>query len=80
MVVEAIEGVVYEDPVAIEVPPDGAVNQSKVPPVQPLAERATVPVLHRLAPVVEGAEGKGLTVAITELLALTHVLASVQLT
>ena len=67
-------------PVAIAVPPVGAVNQFKVPPVQPLADNETVPVLHLLALVVLGADGKGLTVATTDDLELTQVLASVQLT
>ena len=45
---------------AIAVPPVGAVNQFKVPPVQPLADNETVPVLHLLALVVLGADGSAL--------------------
>ncbi|CAH0997524.1 hypothetical protein EMA8858_03658 [Emticicia aquatica] len=68
-----ILGVVYVDPVPKLVPPVSAAYQVYVPE-QPLALKLTVPVPQRLPPVVVGADGIAVTVAIADDLVLTQLL------
>ena len=51
-----------------------------MPPAQPEADKLTVPVPQREAPVPDGAAGIVFTVPVTCVLVLMHPLASVQLT
>ena len=55
------------------VPPVGTVYHLYCPAVPPAAESVTVPVPHRLFPVVVGEVGIGLMVAITIVRALSQV-------
>ena len=59
-----MEGVVKLAPVPKLVPPLDAANQFNVP-LQPPPPSTTVPVPHRVAPVVEGLVGMALIVATT---------------
>ena len=59
-------------PAAMAEPPLLAVNQLMVPPTQPDAVSVTEPVPQRLFPLVVGAEGTGLTVAVTATLLEGH--------
>ncbi len=65
MVETLIAGVVYVPVVASKVPPEDALYQANVAPAGAVAERMTVPVPHRLAPVTVGASGTAFTVAVT---------------
>src|SRR6478672_1411584 len=76
-VVELIEGVVKEDPVPMEEPPEAALYHESVP-VQPEAVSVTVPGPHLEDPVPVGAAGIGLTVALTCALGPSHPVELVQ--
>ena len=59
-------------PLANKVPPVNALYQSIVSPAPGVADKVTDPVPHREAGATAGAAGIGLTVAVTEVEALTH--------
>ena len=65
-------GVVKLVPVPIEDPPVATLYQLSVPPAQPDAPKATVPVPQRELSVPVGAAGIGFTVAITSVLGPSH--------
>ena len=73
-------GVVKGEPVPTCVPPVAASYHFKIPPAQPEADKLSVPVPQREAPVPDGAVGIVFTVPVTCVLGLIHPLASVQLT
>ena len=56
------------EPVPIDEPPVAALYQFNVPPAQPDALNVTVPVPHRDPSPPVGADGIGITVAITSVL------------
>lgn len=57
----------------MEVPPDATVYQRYSPAEPPEAERAAIPLPQREVPVVVGAVGTELTVAVTSVLMLSQV-------
>jgi hypothetical protein len=78
-VVEEIEGVVNEAPVAIEFPPVAAAYHWATPVVQ-VAPNVTVPVPQMAAPFTVGTAGIGLIVAFTSVLFDSHPSVVLQLT
>jgi hypothetical protein len=63
-VVVEIFGVAKVVPVLMEAPPEDAVYQSITPPVEAVADNATVPEPHLEAGVVAVMEGRGFTVRV----------------
>ena len=72
MVVALRAGVVKAFPVAMEVPPVGAVNQLRVAPAEGVANMVTEPAPQRLPASVELTEGVLLMVAVTIVRAEVH--------